>query len=123
MESLAESQCVICSYKSLPSLVSVHCVESAGDYTDAAYAFFFHVLLECSEPCHSALRRNVSSVEETVYDYILNSVLLGHVDNSLEVLKVAVHAAVGYKAHHMECVSCCCVLHCTEKCRVLKELS
>ena len=55
--------------------------------------------------------------------HIFYTIALCHVDDCLEVLKVAVYSAVGYEPHDVECVAVSCILHCCKECRILEELA
>ena len=114
----------ICKLNTIPAVITIHCIITSGDHTDLTNADLFHFSFQLLYKLFTGCRRCVTSVQEAVYVNFLKSFSLGHLKKSIEMGIVAVYTTVRKKSHEMDCrIVLFCVLHSSEKCLVLEEIS
>ena len=102
MTALAQRQRFIGQLDAFPALVAVHGIIAAGDYTDRSARYLSQKgfqLLDISEP---GSRRHIAPVHEAVHVNRGNVLRSSQRNRRLDVIDVAVHAAVGNKTHDVQ---------------------
>ena len=122
--SFALCKSFVCKLYTIPAVITVHCIVTSGNHTDLTNADLFHLGFQLLYKLFTGCRRCVTSVQEAVYVNFLKSFSLGHLKKSIEMGIVAVYTTVRKKSHEMDCrIVLFCVLHSSEKCLVLEEIS
>src|SRR5208282_2100537 len=86
----------------LPAPVAVHGVVTAIDGRDFAGVIFAHLLLQLIEIAGAVGRQRVAAIHEGMYEDALDSLLLGHSQERIQVLLPRVHAAVRHQPEQMQ---------------------
>ena len=121
-DSLALHHRIVRFLYALKAVVAVHRVVTAHHRSDLPRPDFFHFGLELFDVALAAVGRHVAAVHKAVHVYLGKPALLRHAQQRIEVLDVAVHAAVRDEAVGVQlCASLHRVVHCADKLFFLKE--
>ena len=125
MKPLRKHQRIVSQLQSVPSLVPVHRIESAGNHTESSQFDFVNVILQLLEIDIGTFRWNVPSVQPAMHDDVLYMVFFCHVQKRQKMTDVAVNAAIRQQPHNMERMTGPLrrVAHCFYQSLVLKERS
>ena len=100
--SFSVYQRAVCLFYTLPPVVTVHHIITAHDCRRLSYANFAHFRFQFFHIFFSGSRRRISSIQETVYVYFGNPLSLCQFQQPVEMLVMAVDAAVRYQSHQMQ---------------------
>src|SRR5208283_1376417 len=89
-------------FDALPAVVAVHGVVAANEGGDFADTEFAHFLLEFADVIAAAVGRGVAAVHEAVDEDLFDFPLLGHFEESEEVVDVGMHTAIAEQADEVE---------------------
>ena len=106
MNTLAEYKSIIRLLNSVPVVVSVHCIVSADNCCNLAYADFIHFFDSLGNKILTRCRRNVSTVHNAVKINLILTESLCKLNESKNVAVVRMNAAVGHKSHKMKRLAC-----------------
>ena len=85
---------IICFGNSFPTVVSVHCIVSAGNCGNFAHTDFLQCFVQVGYKVSTACRGYVSSIHKAVYIYLFKTFSLGKFYNCCNVVNVGVNTTV-----------------------------
>lgn len=90
----------------VPASIPVHGVIASGDGSNSADPDLFNLFLQVRQVFVGAGGRHVTAIQEGMDEHPLQAVLLGHPEQGIKVLRVAVHAARGNQPHEVQSPPC-----------------
>src|ERR1700719_574015 len=78
----------------LPAVVAVHRVVAAGECGDFAHSKFAQLSLQLADVVASAVWRRVAAIHKAMDEYALDFLLLGHFQESEQMVDMRMHAAI-----------------------------
>ncbi len=123
-DALAQRDGVVALFHAVPDVVAVHAPEAALNGRDLRVAQLLALLLQLSHETGAAAGRHVAPVQEAMDIDLLEAAGLGHVEDSEDVVEMAVHAAGGEQAQDVQGFAVLLrVVHGLDVDRVLEELA
>ena len=123
VDALSQSQGPVGFLHPIPAVIPVHGVVASGDHAYFSYAQFFHLVCQLLHIALAGFRRGVPSIQEAVHVDFLKAMSFSQLQQAEHMGDVAVHAAVGEQAVHMQGGAfLLSVLYCPQQFFVFKEI-
>src|SRR5262249_25942808 len=103
--ALAVDHRVVGFLRALPPLIAIHGVITSGDAGNFADAVFANLLLQLFHESGATVRGSIAAIHKTMDVHTLDTLLLAHLKQRVEVRVHGMHTAVGDKAKDMQLTS------------------
>ena len=89
----------------IPALVTVHCIIAAGNSRNLPCTDLSDFCFEIRQIFSRARWRYITAIQECVHIDLPDAFLLCKAQQTIEMLRMTVHAARGYESHEMQCTA------------------
>ena len=121
--TLAFNEQVVCFLHTVPTLVTVHCIETTNDRSNMCAICVTH-LLDVSNETSTTLWVSVTSVHEAMNVNILEVVLLSNLNQLEEVVERRVNTTCRGQTHQVKLLTCLlCIAICINDTLVLQDVT
>ena len=108
----------------IPAVITVHCIVTAGDHADFADTDLIHFCLQLLYIRFSGCRRSVTAIQEAVYINFLETLTFCQFQKSEYMGDMAVNTAVREKSEQVQCgIICFCIFNSLYQLFILEEIA
>ena len=100
--TLAINHSSICLFDTIPSVITIHCIVTAGNGCNLTNANFLHLFASGLHEASCGRWRFISAVQKCMNIYIFQTVPLCHFQQTEQVFHVAVYAARREQTHQVQ---------------------
>ena len=120
--TLAINHSSICLFDTIPSVITIHCIVTAGNGCNLTNANFLHLFASGLHEASCGRWRFISAVQKCMNIYIFQTVPLCHFQQTEQVFHVAVYAARREQTHQVQsCAVLLAIFHRIAQSLVFKE--
>ena len=124
LDTFTTSNSIISFLNTLPAIVTIHCIVTTRQSGNCTAADFVNLRLQLSYILSCRGRIYITTIQESMHVYLLDTLLFGQLQQSIQMLAMAVNTAWRNQTHEMQSAAVCLYsIGYAEQSLVLKEIS